>query len=72
MNDPDLESAASTSVVVNNRGSYAVRRGKPNFYRRNEDGGRWKGKDRSNSPYQRQNKDSNVKATDTSKAKEKP
>lgn len=72
IHEAEVEPIASSSVVVSNRGSYAVRRGRPNFYKKNEDGGRWKGKDRSNSPYQRQTKDSSVKISEVNKAKEKP
>lgn len=71
INEPEAEPVASSSLVVN-RGSYGVRRGRPNFYKKIEDGSRWKGKDRPNSPYQRQNKESTVKISEVTKAKDKP
>lgn len=69
INEPEVVPVASSSLVVNNRGSYAARRGRPNFYKKNEDGRRWKGKDHSNSPYQRQTKDTTVKISEVNKAK---
>ena len=67
------QSHSSNLQPFSNRQLMGPSRSRKGFFRGNEEGSRWKGKGRSNSPYQKPSKDNNTKSADNSvKAKDKP
>lgn len=77
--DIDIEEQDNTKLSVpshqpnSNRQFPGSSRGRNGFFRGNEEGSRWKGKGRANSPYQKPTKEQSVKTVEvTSKTKEKP
>lgn len=78
MDIEDLESSLASASVSNqtqfpSQSGFGPKRGCSNFFKGGEDGSRWKGKGRSNSPYQKVSKESTVKVVENNpKTKEKP
>lgn len=72
LNDPDEQlQVASTSTIAANRDSYVSRRGKPEYYKRGRGVSNWGTNRRSNSPYQRPQKEQPVKQSTSDKHKDK-
>lgn len=74
--DIDVDDQDGSKLVVPpalNRHLPGSSRGRNGFFRRGDEGSRWKGKGRSDSPYQKPTKDQNTKVVDNApKTKDKP
>lgn len=75
--DDQDSTPASTSTsnqsLFPSRNVFGPNRGRTGFFRGGEEGSRWKGKWRSNSPYQKVSKEATVKVVENNaKTKEKP
>lgn len=71
LNKPEDQPVASTSTIMSSRESYALRRGRPECYRRGRSVGGWMNNNRSNSPYQRPVKEFSVKPANVDKSEDK-